>query len=229
MDSKDICIYAFEKRDTIEPSILSKPLIVKLKKLLSQRDILIRQKVALKLSLKGHESFLDPEFFNKLNLGNQKIISDYTDQISEIESMIEELINLDEQAKINHSLAQSVIGIGPINSAYIIAFTENYTRLIDARKFASYAGIAPFPNQSGSRSGRNKVSHMANKKLKSLLSQAVLAAIQYDPQLKEYYHRKKSQGKEFGVIANAIKNKLVQRVFCVIKRQSPYVKLNAYA
>ena len=40
IDSKDICRYVFEKRDSIQPSKFSNPLIVKLKKLLSRRDFL---------------------------------------------------------------------------------------------------------------------------------------------------------------------------------------------
>ena len=44
-----------------------------------------------------------------------------------------------------------------------------------------------------------------------------------------YYNRKKEEGKESGVVLNAIKNKLIQRVFAVVKRGTPYVKLMTYA
>ncbi len=229
IDSKDICMYAFEKRNTLQPSILPKPLIVKLKKLLSQRILLIKQRVALESSLKEQKSFLDPHFFDLLNNGNKTIIKAIKEQISTIELCIEETISKDDGAKMNHKLAQSVIGIGPINSAFLIAFTHNYSSFDDARKFACYAGTAPFPNQSGKRQGRSQVSHMANKTIKSLLSNAVFAAIRYDPQISHYYARKLDEGKDKGIVINAIKNKLIQRVFCVIKRQAPYVKLPVYA
>ena len=228
IDSRDICMYVFEKRDTIEPSRLSNPLIVKLKKLLNQRELLLKQKLALEGSLKEQHLVLEKSFLDQLNTMNQNILYEYKNQINKLEIMIEELIDQEHQLKNNHQLAQSVVGIGPVSSAYMLAFTENYTKFSKARKFACYSGIAPFPNQSGVRKGRSRVSHIANKKLKSILSQAVLAAIQYDPQIKTYFHRKKSQGKAYGVIANAIKNKLVHRVFCVIARQSAYVKLNSY-
>lgn len=52
VDSMDICQYAFEKRDSIKPSILPKPLITKLKKLLARRDFLVQQRQSLKVSLK---------------------------------------------------------------------------------------------------------------------------------------------------------------------------------
>lgn len=229
VDSKDICTYAFEKRDSIEPSSLPKPLIVRLKKLLSRRDLLVKHKVALEVSLKEQKGILDPDLFETLDEANKELIGLYIKQIRQIEVLIANCINEDEQAKLNHQLAQSVIGIGPINSAFILAFTENYTCFCVARKFACYSGIAPFPNQSGKSKGKHKVSHMANKRIKSLLSKAVLSAIIHDPQLKIYYNKKRAEGKEYGVVANAVKNKLIQRVFCVINRQSPYVKLKAYA
>jgi transposase len=229
IDSRDICIYAFEKRDSIEPSSLPKPLIVRLKKLLSRRDLLVKQKVALRVSLSEQKGILDPDLFEELDQANQELIGIYEKQIRQIEELIDNCINDDEQAKLNHELAQSVIGIGPINSAFILAFTENYSCFSNARKFACYSGTAPFPNQSGKTKGRDRVSHMANKRIKSLLTSAVLTAIKYDPQLNIYYNKKRAEGKEYGVVANAVKNKLIQRVFCVINRQSPYVKLQAYA
>ena len=229
IDAEDICTYAYEKRDSIEVSTMPKALIVKLKKLLSRRDLLVKQKVALTVSLKEQKGILAPDFFESLSESNNLLIKTYREQIALTDMMIEDLISKDSQAKINHKLAQSVVGIGPVTSAFFIAYTHNYTCFIDPRKFACYSGIAPFSNQSGKRKGKNKVSHMANKRIKSLLSNGVLAAIQYDPQIKVYFQRKTAEGKEYGVVVNAIKNKLVQRVFCVINRQSPYVKLNAYA
>jgi len=57
--------------------------------------------------------------------------------------------------------------------------------------------------------------------MKALLSNCVASAIQYDKELKTYYHRKLVEGKDSGVVLNAIKNKLFHRVFAVIKRQTP--------
>ena len=50
----------------------------------------------------------------------------------------------------------------------------------------------------------------------------------HNPQLKEYFGRKTAQGKEFGVVLNAIKYKLIQRMFAVVKRGTPFVQLQTY-
>ncbi len=65
--------------------------------------------------------------------------------------------------------------------------------------------------------------------MKSLLGMGSRAAIQYDPEIKLYYQRKINEGKEKGLVLNNVKNKIIQRVFAAVKRQSPYVKLMTYA
>jgi transposase len=111
----------------------------------------------------------------------------------------------------------------------MIALTENFTTFSNARQFACYAGIAPFPNQSGIRKGKRRVNKMANKKIKALLSLGAISACSYDKQMKAYRQRKLEEGKSKLVVLNNVKNKLVHRMFAVIKRQSPFVELNTYA
>jgi hypothetical protein len=70
---------------------------------------------------------------------------------------------------------------------------------------------------------------LANKKIKTLLNLAARAAITAKGELREYYLRKVAQGKNKMSVLNAIRNKIIQRIFSVIKRGTPYQKnyLNA--
>lgn len=225
IDSLDLCRYVFEKRDSLKPSSALCPKLVKLKTLLSRRDFLVKQQTAMKVSLKEKKAYLEEDLFQELNTGNQELIDHFNKQIKAIDRKIELLLKEDQSLDNTYKLIRSVVGIGPVTAAYLIATTNNFKSINSARKYASYCGIAPFPNSSGIRTGRRKVSHMANKKMKALLSNCILSAIKHDPQIGMYYLRKKEEGKRSGVILNAIKNKLVQRVFAVVKRQTPYVKL----
>lgn len=228
-DAKVICMYCFEKRDSLKPSQLAKPELIKLKKLLSRRDLLVREKQSISVSLKDQKQSLDPTLQVLFENQNQLLMTIFSDQIKEVEMEIEKVIKEDPEMRKNDELAQSVVGIGLVTSAYMIATTLNFTAFSTARQFASYSGIAPFlQNQSGDRQGSSRVSHLANKKLKSLLSMGVLSAIRYDQEIGTYYERKLEDGKKKGVVLNAVKNKLVQRVFATVKRQTPYVKLATY-
>ena len=48
-------------------------------------------------------------------------------------------------------------------------------------------------------------------------------AIKYDPQLKEYYQKKLESGKSKMSVINAVRNKLIHRMYAVIRRGTPYV------
>lgn len=229
-DAHAISIYAYRLRDAIQPSRISSKVISRLKKLLSKRTYLVKKRAAAKTNLKSHLADLDHCLISLFQEQHDVLINVYTQQIKYLEALIEQSLKESKELNKNHQLAQSVIGIGPITSASIIAVTHNYEFFQNARQFACYSGIAPFPNSSGtSIRGKNKVSHMANKRIKTLLSNAANSAIVHDRELKTYYNRKRKEGKQYGTVINAIKNKMVQRVFAVINRQTPYVPLAQYA
>ena len=57
---------------------------------------------------------------------------------------------------------------------------------------------------------------------------AARCAIAYDNEIKGYYQRKRDEGKVFGVVLNAVKFKLVERMFAVVKRGTPFVDIYKY-
>jgi hypothetical protein len=95
---------------------------------------------------------------------------------------------------------------------------------------ACHAGIAPFEYTSGtSVHGKTKVNPMANKKLKTLLNLAALSAKKYDDELRLYYERKVGEGKNGMLVMNAIRCKVLSRVYATVKRGTPYAPLARYA
>ena len=51
------------------------------------------------------------------------------------------------------------------------------------------------------------------------------SAYRWDPEIKAYYKRKVKEGKHHNLVINAIKCKLVNRIFAVVDRQTPYVNI----
>mgnify|MGYP003991232405 FL=1 len=56
-----------------------------------------------------------------------------------------------------------------------------------------------------------------------------ISAIQHNPEMKVYYQKRVEQGKSKMSTVNIIRNKLIARVFAVVKRQTPYVDILKYA
>jgi transposase len=230
LDAKRIAQFAYLRREILEDSVPLSPALQALKKLIRLRKKLVRDEqgytvatteAARVLMKKDH-----PVYFKS----QQVMAKAAKKQLAAVEKAIEQLIQSDEDLWAMNRLLQSVIGIGPVIAAYLIAYTDGFTRFSSWRKFASYIGIAPFPHSSGtSIQGRSRVSHLANKQIKSLFFMAASTAIQHDPQLKLYYENRLKLGKSEMSSLNAVKNKILARAFAVIRRQTPYVKLLAYA
>ncbi|MCA1764125.1 MAG: IS110 family transposase, partial [Flavobacteriales bacterium] len=62
-------------------------------------------------------------------------------------------------------------------------------------------------------------------KLKSLLNLAASSATQAKGEMKTYYDRRIEAGKSKMSTLNIVRNKLLHRVFAVVKRGTPYVEI----
>lgn len=226
VDARRIAGFAMDRKDKLKPFQVPAKSLLQIKQLLTYRDQLRKECSAFKTSLKSHERY-------QQNTGLEYITADLKEQIEHLEkrisivdSKVNQIIESEELLKKNSDIIQSVVGVGPVISAYLLVTTTNFTSFADGRKYACYAGVAPFEHSSGtSIRGRTSVSHLANKRMKTLLYNAANSAAIFDPELKQYYQRKKSEGKDHKLIMNAICCKLIYRVFAVVKRQSPFVTL----
>jgi transposase len=65
--------------------------------------------------------------------------------------------------------------------------------------------------------------------MKALLNMAAFSTIQDDQELKAYYERRVKDGKSKMSTINIVRNKIVHRIFAVVKRGTPYVPLYKHA
>ncbi len=145
--------------------------------------------------------------------------------IKRIELKMEQVIASDAELKKIFSIVTSVVGIGKVTATEMIITTNEFKDITDPAKFACYSGVAPFEHSSGSSiKGKPRVSHKANKNMKSLLHMAALVAINYNTDMKAYYLRKVEEKKNKMLVINAVRNKLIWRIFACVKNNRPYQK-----
>ncbi len=224
MDARRIAEYGFEKRAKLIAETPASVELQRLQMLYSTREHLVRQRAGLLNALK--------EYSNIGLLKQDAIIQSHTrlikclgKEIDKLEDEMDAIVQSDPSLKQNQSLLQSIKGVGKLVSIATIIKTRNFTRFANARKFACYCGTAPFENTSGtSIRGKTKVSHLADKRMKTLLDLAAKSAIQHDKELNEYYLRRTNDGKSKMSTINIVRNKILYRMFAVIKRQTPYVE-----
>ncbi|MCT4647513.1 MAG: transposase [Carboxylicivirga sp.] len=143
-------------------------------------------------------------------------------QIEGVELEMETIIRSYEELYENFTLATSVVGIGPVIGVDLIIKTGNFKTINTARKASSYAGVCPFPNESGKMVGKSKTSPFADRKLKSLLYMGAKSALKTNKEYKLYYQKKKLEGKAYFLIMNNISNKMLRTVYSVVQNKVPY-------
>lgn len=228
-DAKVIARYAWLHREELNPSITASNVILKLQTLLTYRDRLVNTKKGFTSASKTIEDYTDKAVHDYVLKESKALTKQINAKIKKVESEIINLIKSDEKVHENYKLATSVKGIGMLIASYMIVHTQNFTSITERRKFACYSGIAPFEKSSGSSLYvKPKVSPLANKKMKALINLGAWMALQRDKELKDYYNRKIEQGKHPLCAINAVRNKLVGRIFAVVKRGTPFVVLDNY-
>lgn len=228
-DAADIARYACTHEVEIKLYQLPEKNLIKLKLLLAHRERLLKAK-NLFLKPTEEEEFIGKEISREVMKESKQLMRVLDKQIAEVNAQMMELIAADEQLKKTYDLVSSVPGVGPQITCYLLIYTRCFTTFDNARQLACYAGVAPFEYSSGSSiRGRTKVSHFANKKLKALLNMGALTAKKVDKELGLYYERKTKEGKNGMLVMNAIRNKLIARVFATVKRGTPYVALMQFA
>ncbi len=229
VDAKEIAHYAKRNADKIKLSVLPELSLQQLKLVFSEREKTV---AAIKIfeRTKENEMFLSKEVFGSVKTINNQTVKHLKKQLALLDEKIKKLIREDENLYEQQQLLKSIPGIGEVTSVYLLMATKGFTAFENARKFACYSGVAPFEHTSGtSIKGKTRVSHLADKKMKTLLHMVSLTAIKYDPELKEYYSRKKAEGKHTMLVLNNIKCKIVYRIFAVIQRKSNFVNLHKFA
>ena len=223
IDAKFISKYGWMRKEELQPMSVLSDTHLELQQLMSHRDKLVSDHASYQSKLKELTAQMGKKI-NKLMVASMKeVMKVLAVEIKETEKAIKQLISTDEPLQTNYKLACSVTGIGFATSVHLLIATENFTRFSDVRKLICYCGVAPFEHSSGtSIKGKVRVSHLANKKLKSLLTMAAISAIQHDPELKAKYEQKVKEGKAKMCVINIIRAKLIERVFAVIRRQEAY-------
>lgn len=229
IDARRIAEYGHEKQEKLEPEVACSKDTQRLQLLYSTRERLVKQKTGLLNAVKEYRN-IGLKQTDSIMQSQARLIKHLEKEIAKLEAEIKTIIQSNSSLHQNYQLLQTIKGVGKILALATLIKTRNFTRFTNARKFACFCGTAPFENTSGtSIRGKTRVSHLADKQMKTLLDLSAKTAIQYDQELREYYLRRINNGKPKMSTINIVRNKILYRMFAVIKRQTSFVEnyLNA--
>ena len=225
MDALKIASYAYRFQDNARLFSLPEQTIRVLKQLVSERDLYMGDKSKYKGQLTDQKSYMDKEDYKRKSKRLKKLIKGLEQLISAVEDEMHNYIGSNPMLLRQYELLCSIEGIGEKTAIKMIVTTNAFRDFKNGRKFCCHAGVAPFSYTSGSsQRSRNKVSHRADKSIKKLLHLAALSVIKNPGELRNYYLRKVEEGKNKMLVINAVRAKLVLRMFAVIKNDQMYQK-----
>lgn len=228
-DAKSIARYGNLFQEEIPKTQLPEEKLIRLKMLFSYRERLLGARKSIQVASGELEGFVEKKLLNGIINDSNGLVKSLNRKIKKVNDQMETLINSDEHLEKHYRLSISVPGVGPQTAIYFIITTRGYSLFRNWKKLACYSGVAPFAYSSGSSiRGRTRVSHLANKKAKSLLSMAAINSIRCDSQMKSYYERKVKEGKNPMSVVNAVRNKILARLFATVQRGTPFVPVANY-
>lgn len=225
IDAQRIAEYAFRFQDQLRLWEPPRAIIQKLSMLSAARQRLIGVYNQLASPLAEQQGFITPALQKQLQKSCQASLKALETDRKSIDKAIDQLIANDEHLAQLFGLITSVPGIGTTTATEVVIATNELKAITDPKKMACHAGVAPFNYESGSSvRGRPGVSHHARKRLKSLFHLAAMSAIRMKGELQDYYQRKVKEGKNKMLVLNAVRNKLIHRLYAVVARGDKYDK-----
>lgn len=225
IDAIRIAEYAYKNREELRLWTPKREVIVQLSQLASTRSRLIQVKKMLTTAINENNDFINKKIAKENGKLCSRTINAIDADLLKTQKAIDKLIDEDQELKRLFGLITSVSGVGKITATQIVITTNEFKDINEAKKFACYSGVAPFMKESGMFKGKARVSHLANKKVKTLLHLAALVAIQHNQEIRTYYERKvNGENKNKMSVINAVRNKLILRIFACVKQDRKYEK-----
>jgi transposase len=226
LDAQRLAEFGIRYQDKLKLYQAPNTLLVRLQRLQRQRRRLLDAIKLLEVPVKESLQFDEPQISRQLFQNQQASIAALNQDLKTVEDQLAQLIASDPELDLLIKQITSVPGIGPVTAREIILATEGFTQFSpqQAKAFARYAGVVPLAHESGKMFRRRKTSKQANKKIRSLLTMCARSLIGTNSDLGHYHQRKIMEGKPSRLVINNMKNKLILRVFAVVRNQVMYQK-----
>ena len=222
VDAENIADYAFRFQDKVNLYNPPTEELERLKTLQILRKKLVTHRQELETYVNEQRQFSKVSIQEFLEESSQTTLEHFNLRIEEIEKQMHQIIQDDAELKELYQLTTSVVGVGKVTAIQLLVATDGFTKFDTAKQLASYCGVVPFENSSGKFKGKARVSKMANKALKTTLHMCALSAMKVEGELRAYYLRKVAEGKNKMSVINALRNKIIQRIFACVKNKTLY-------
>ncbi|MFF7890304.1 IS110 family transposase [Streptomyces sp. NPDC020794] len=140
-------------------------------------------------------------------------------KISEIDKLIEGRFREHELAEV----IESIPGIGPLlGSEFLVATGGDLEAFLTPARLAAFGGVAPAPSDSGKTSGNLHRPKRYHRRLQRVFYTSALVSIQFDANSRQFYDRKRAEGKRHTQAVLALARRRVNVIWALIRDRRCY-------
>jgi transposase len=224
LSPKQIAHYGSLNADKIKLNRQPVSEVEHLKQLHNELEMLQVDSAKLHSQLVDQKNYMSEEVFNVNANRLINLLRGLEDAIATIKSEIKCIFADNSFLNEQMGLLTSIESIDDELALKMIVETDAFTRFENCRQFCSHSGLAPLnkvlkikEHQALSLNSKNEIG------IKTVLNQAVLSIVKRnESELKNYYLRKLKEGKDEKIVLNALRVKLVARMFAVVKNNQKY-------
>ncbi|MFF3879479.1 transposase, partial [Streptomyces sp. NPDC001978] len=155
-----------------------------------------------------------------------KLVHTLAEEVMSLNEQIAEIDKLIESRFREHELADillSVPGIGATLGAEFLAAVGGGLDDFDSPDaLASFAGVAPRPRDSGKVSGNLHRPLVYHRRLQRVFYTSALVSVRYDPNSRQFYDRKRAEGKKHVQAVLALARRRVNVIRALIRDRRCY-------
>ena len=196
------------------------PLMKHIKALAREYRTLKNEAAKIKVRIHAYKHSYCPEKKTMARLKKQLALMEK--QFKEVEQEIRNYLEQDPDLKKRIANIEQVRGLSLITIITVIAETDGFATIENAKQLSSYSGLDVVMNQSGLYSGKTRISKKGNRHIRSCLYLPAMSCVRYNLRFKQFYNHlmtKKNCGK-IGIVA--VTRKLLILIYTLWKNQSPY-------
>lgn len=155
--------------------------------------------------------------------GSLKTVLDTLDkELDAVRQHIQSHINGDPGLKQRRDLLESIPGVGPGTSAWLLTLLSPHYEFANAKQAVAQAGLAPKLRESGKWKGSTHLSKTGDPGIRKALYMPILSAWQHNPAIRAFCERLKASGKNGKAVACAAMRKLIHIAFAILKSGKPF-------
>src|SRR5919199_1315454 len=153
----------------------------------------------------------------------QVVVDTLASQLKAVEQAIKEHLAAHSELRTNLQLLTSIVGIGMITAAKLLAEFGDIEQYESAKAAAAEVGVTPSHFESGTSVRRRpRMSKMGKVGLRAALYWPAITAMRRCPGCRKYAERLAARGKAKKVVIGAVMRKLVHIIYGVLKHRTPY-------